>query len=352
MLKLQYTMKLSSTARTKLNDPERIQRRDQWFASLHSMHSIPCGNFTGSVPRISGVCGNSADGMLLYSNPEQWLVESLENLAEKTDRYDDETRFCPWCIQLDVYSVHFIDRIFGATVFFDHEAKQWYNRYLTTDIGSLEYPDLENSAAWDITVRVVKAFIDQDVALPLFGLPTIASALNIAVNLYGEDILLKMMTEPELAAADLRIINRLLMDIHRYFRGVLPEKQLQPVLPWERAQPPGYGQLCGCTTQLIGEQLYREQIAPLDNDLLGVYPNGGMIHLCGSHSQLIPVFRSMPNLKTVQVNDRAAHDLQRYFTGLRDDQVIYYMPCEGMPVEKAMELTGGKRLVIQDKVRF
>ena len=31
----------------------------------------------------------------------------------------------------------------------------------------------------------------------LFGLPTVASVLNIAVNLYGDRILLAMLTEPE-----------------------------------------------------------------------------------------------------------------------------------------------------------
>jgi hypothetical protein len=60
----------------------------------------------------------------------------------------------------------------------------------------------------------------------------------------------------------------------------------------------------------------------------------------------------MQNLKVVQVNDRAAHDLEMYFSGLRSDQILYLMPCEGMTVKKAMEITGGKRLVIQAKVSF
>ena len=194
------------------------------------------------------------------------------------------------------------------------------------------------------------SFIKQDVALPLFGLPTIASALNIAVNLYGENILVEILAKPEAAVHDLSVINRLLMDIHRWYRSVLPKKQLQPVLPYERAQPPGYGQLCGCTTQLVGAGVYGTLIAPLDNELLGVYEHGGMIHLCGRHSHLIPVFRSMPNLKAVQINDRAASDLELYFSGLREDQIVYLMPFEGMTVKTAIKITGGKRLVIIDKI--
>jgi hypothetical protein len=290
--------------------------------------------------------------MLLYINPEQSVVESLENLAEWMVRYDDETRFVPPCINPDIYGVHYIDSIFGSHVYFNKDANQWYSEYLTTDIGSLQYPDLDKCEAWHISTRTVNAFLEQDVALPLFGLPTIASTLNVAVNLYGEKILVEMLTEPDNAAHDLSIINNLLIEIHQRYRSLLPEKQLQPIIPWERAQPPGYGQLCGCTSQLVGPDVYRDYIASLDNKLLGVYPHGGMIHLCGSHSQLIPIFRSMQNLKAVQVNDRAAHDLEMYFSGLRSDQILYLMPCEGMTVEKAMEITGGKRLVIQAKVSF
>ncbi|MBQ9854585.1 MAG: hypothetical protein IJO53_00215, partial [Clostridia bacterium] len=51
-------------------------------------------------------------------------------------------------------------------------------------------------------------------ALPLFGLPTIASALNIAVNLFGGEILMEMLTEPDNASADLTTINNLLCELH------------------------------------------------------------------------------------------------------------------------------------------
>jgi len=342
-------MKLSNSAKTILNDPIRIERRDKWFERLRSLFS---GNYSGDAPSISGICGYPRDGKLVYSCPEQWVVESLENLAEKIDRYDDEAHFVPHCIQLDLFGVHYVDSFFGAHVYYNNEAFQWYNDYLTGDIGSLSFPDFEQHEAWDISKRAVQAFLEQEVALPVFGLPTISSALNIAVNLYGQKILLEMMLEPDNAAHDFMVINKLLVELHSRFRSALGEKQLQPVLPWERGQPPGYGQLCGCSSQLLGADLYRDFIAPLDNELLGVYPHGGMIHLCGSHRQLIPVFRSMQNLKTVQVNDDAARDLEPYFTGLREDQIIYYMPCEGMPVEKALLITGGKRLVIQDKVSF
>ncbi len=54
----------------------------------------------------------------------------------------------------------------------------------------------------------------------------------------------------------------------------------------------------------------------------------------------------MKPLHAVQINDRAAEDLKLYFEGLRDDQIIYLTPSESMTIEKAIEITGGKRLVI------
>jgi len=159
-----------------------------------------------------------------------------------------------------------------------------------------------------------------------------------------------MLVEPENAVHDFGVINDLLKDIHQYYRSIIPEKQLQPVISWNRTQPPGYGQLCGCTSQLVSAEAYNTQIASLDNELLGVYPKGGMMHICGRHTQHIPAFKAMKNLKSIQINDRAAHDLEIYFNELRDDQLIYLNPCPGMPVDKAMDITGGKRLVIADTI--
>ena len=113
-----------------------------------------------------------------------------------------------------------------------------------------------------------------------------------------------------------------------------------------RTQPPGYGQICGCSTHLLSGSLYGEMVADLDDALLGAYEKGGMIHLCGGHTQHIKTFASMKNLKTIQLNDRAAGDLEQYFNGLRKDQIIYLNPCPEMSVDRALEITRGERLVI------
>lgn len=220
---------------------------------------------------------------------------------------------------------------------------------MENEVGALEKRNLENNVVWKLAKRIAEAFLNLNVTVPLFGLPTIASALNISVNLYGEEILVDMISDPEAAEHDLQIINEVLIEIHKWYLEHIPMSQLQPVISWARTQPPGYGQICGCTTQLLSPELYERFIYPLDNALLGEYPNGGMIHLCGKHLQLLPLFARMENLKSVQLNDRASEDLEFYVKGLREDQVIYLIPFDEMPAQRALEIAKSKRMVLVDK---
>lgn len=324
-----------------MNEAALVAQRDRWFDRLQGVfdgtYREPIAFVLDGV-RGQGVCDP-------YAEPERWVDECMADIAaNRAALAANEEKFVPVCVEFGLYGVHYIDRIFGSNVYF--KSGQWYNDYLTTPIGELRDPDLEHDETFQLSLRAARRFAEVGGELTLFGLPTIASTLNIAINLYGQEILMAMLEEPEAARADLETINRTLVRIHKAFMEILPPRQLQPVISWARTQPPGYGQICGCSTQLLSGELYREMIADLDEDVLRAYPNGGMIHLCGSHAQHIETFRNMKTLRAVQVNDRAAEDLQLYFDGLREDQVLYLNPCAGMTVERAMEITGGRRLVI------
>ena len=327
------------------NEGLLVAKRDQWFEQLQRVfdgaYREPIAFVLDGV-RATGVCDP-------YQEPEKWVDECMRDIAEhKAQLIRNEDKFVPVCVEFGLYGVHYIDKIFGSRVYF--KAGQWYNDYLTTPIGELCDPDLENDETFQLSLRAAKRFAEVGGELALFGLPTIASTLNIAINLYGQEILIAMLEEPEAARRDLETINRTLIRIHRAFMDVLPKRQLQPVISWARTQPPGYGQVCGCSTQLLSGELYSEMIADLDDAVLSTYEHGGMIHLCGSHTQHMEAFRNMKSLKAIQVNDRAAEDLQLYFDGLRDDQILYLCPCKGMTVERALEITKGKRLVINARI--
>lgn len=323
------------------NEALLCQKRDEWFDRLQAVFD---GKDSGKgVIRINGSCARGA--VSLYNEPEKYIDSCVADIMEHRGEMilDDET-FVPVCIEAPVYGVHFIDKIFGANVY--SKSRQWYNDYLTTPIGSLQEPDLESNETFNLALRMAKRFSQVGGKFALFGLPTIASALNIAINLYGQEMLIAMIEEPELARKDLETINRVLVKAHQIFRGIIPQQQLQPVVSFLRTQPPGYGQICGCSTHLLGEELYREMVADLDEAVLNVYENGGMIHLCGNHIQHLNTFKNMKALKAIQLNDRASADLQLYFEGTREDQIIYLLCCEEMPEERALEITKGKRLVL------
>jgi len=222
----------------------------------------------------------------------------------------------------------------------------WQVLMVDAPVGTLERPVLEDLPAWQVMVDFAQAFLERDVPAVLYGLPTIAGVLNIAVNLYGQDILLAMITDPDAARHDLEVTGDVLCTVHRWYLEHIPLEQMQCIIPGGRCQPPGYGQLCGCTTHLISRKHYAELVAPLDDALLSLYPHGGMIHLCGVHAHHVPTWRDMASLRAVQINDRAAADLEVYFDELRDDQVIYVNPCDGVLVERIMQIMAGQRVVV------
>lgn len=321
-----------------LNDSGLLAAREKQFARLERLFA------TGTTDKPFFL-----DGFEIYETdpakePSQWVDEALKALSERADRILDSDVFRPLCLEFGPYGVHFVDKLLGAEVF--RQDGQWYNRYLDTPIGDLAYPDLDTDQTWKYAKNVAAEFVHQGVELPLFGLPTIASPLNTAVNLYGDRILLGLLEETKNSMYDLEIIAKLQCDLHKWYIENIPFKQLQPVVSGYRTQPHGYGQICGCTTHLVSAAMYRDFIAPLDEKLLSVYPNGGMIHLCGSHTRHIPVWKEMKPLRAVQLNDRAAMDLEVYFNELREDQIIYLDPCEGMSIERALEITKGQRIVI------
>jgi hypothetical protein len=311
------------------------------------------------MARLSGVFAGEARGEAFalfgrrgagqsdpYAEPEAWVAEALGDLAQRAALLADADVFRPLVIEFGPYGVHFIDRIIGARVYELREPANWQVECLRSRVGTLEPPRLEGDETWALARRVAVAFVETGLTVPLLGMPTLSSALNVYLNLYAGEGLVAMLAGPEAARHDLRVINDLIIELHGWYREHIPAAQLQAVVADQRTQPPGFGQLCGCSTQLVSLETYAELIAPLDQALLSAYPNGGMVHLCGTHTQHIPAWREMAPLRAVQLNDRAAEDLPAYFHGLREDQILYVNPCGAMPVERILDITGGRRTVI------
>jgi len=325
-----------------LNDPDLLQLRDEGFARLTALYA---GEPAKHAFALCGVDGSGASSM--YDDPERFIDESFDSLAGNVHLVRHAALFRPMSIGPNPYGVHFIDTFFGANVYeLDGQAGNWQVEYLDTPVGALEPCDWQNHPTWDFTRRLAEAFLAANTTVPQYGLPTLSSTLNIGMNLYGQELLVAMLVDPEAAHHDLHIITDVIAGMHRWYREHIPAERLQMVVPTGRSQPAGYGQICGCSCQVLSDEQYAEFIAPYDDEILSVYPNGGMMHLCGEHTQHMPVWREMKSLRAVQLNDRAAEDLEYYFNDLRDDQILYVNPFDDMPVDRIMEITGGHRVVI------
>jgi hypothetical protein len=54
----------------------------------------------------------------------------------------------------------------------------------------------------------------------------------------------------------------------------------------------------------------------------------------------------MKSLRSVQLCTFSNEDLELYFSELRDDQVIYVGPSQGVTLDWILDVTGGERIVI------
>lgn len=325
-----------------LNDAELLAHRQAGFDRLQALFD---GKPMTHAFVLLGV-GGGAD-VDCQDEPERWVEKALDNLAGNAHLLKDPVKFRPLSVTAWPYGVHLIDRLFGADVFpLDGDRGNWQAHPLATPVGRLRPVDFSTDPTWSMARRHARAFLDAGVSVPLFGLPVLSSPLNIILNLYGQRFLEAILLDGAAARADLRVVTDAIACMHDWYRRTLPPEQTQCVETCGRIQPPGHGQLCGCSTHLLSGAQYAEFIAPLDEELLSAWPGGGLIHLCGAHAQHIPAWRAMKPLRALQLNDRAAADLALYFAGLRPDQILYVNPCEAMPVDRIMAVTGGRRVVI------
>ena len=323
----------------RLSDPAVVAAHDAGFATLEAVFA---GKTFADGVHLRGI-QPATDA--IHDDPERWLDESLNELAARADESLDESVLRPLSVQYNPRGVHHVDHLLGAEVF-DLGEDNWQCRTLDSPVGELPEVDLAAHPAWRAMQDYTRAFVARGAAGVLLSMPTIASVLNVAINLYGERILVAMHDQPDVAERDLAIINNLLRAMHRWYRANVPAKQLQCICADGRCQPIGFGQICGCSTQLVSPEMYRRFIAPLDEQLLADWPRGGMIHLCGSHTQHIPTWREMTALRSLQLNDRAAEELAVYVRELREDQVFYVNPTDTMTAERILAITGGRRVVI------
>ena len=146
-------MALSEKAREILNRPDLIKKRDSWFARMEKVFG---GEYTGwNSQYVLGVDGVVSHIPYDPAVPAKVRVEAaLETAAQNCTALENEAYFRPVCVEYPPFGVHYIDKLLGAEVSF--YAGQWYNKYMTTPIGSLKMPALEEDPLWQDSMRVAE----------------------------------------------------------------------------------------------------------------------------------------------------------------------------------------------------
>ncbi len=253
--------------------------------------------------------------------------------------------FRPLCAGAWLYGVHFTDRVFGAEV--RPRGDLFWTCGLDNEIGELPVPDLERNPTWKAAQRITLALAASGASVPFLSTQVLGEPWNQTFNLYRERALVGFFDDPEGMKRDLDLVTDTLMEMHKWFLAHIPPEQFQPIVPEGRCQPRGFGQMCGCSTHLISNAVYEEYIRREDERILSLYPNGGMLHLCGRHTQHLPSWRSMSCIRAMQLNDAATDELDKYCGGTRADQILYVIPTKTITEEEAIRMTdGGRRLVL------
>lgn len=312
---------------------------------------VYAGERPETVVALAGSCYGSSHGLWgtndidMLMEPEAWLAQVLGDMASRAQEAADRVTFRPLVISPDALGTHFIDAILGAEVYF-HEGQVWVEP-LAGDLEDLRPPDLESCEVYQRALALARLTVEITRGLVYITTPVLSCAINIAINVFGQRILEAMVERPQVARQALGVVNDTIVACARGFAEVIPASVRRGSVGENRWAPEGHGLIDGCATQLVSGRHYAEHFARLDAEVLGVYPEGGMIHICGAHTQHIEAWRGMPKLRAVQTNDRASEDLEAYFKGLREDQVLYVGPTETMTVERIVRITGGRRLVLQ-----
>lgn len=276
----------------------------------------------------------------------------MQDLAKIAEYSKDKEIFKSLALGTWLYGVHFVDKIFGAETMWtgqtedkEWDTSRWWAHNIKTKVGALEMPDYKNSFAFKAYAKTIEAYKSWNVTVPYIQTQVLSSTVNVFLNIYGSDGQADLLLEPKKAKKDIGIITDLIYELHKWSIENIPKDQYSPILNGIRGMPQGYGQICGCASQLVSAEVYRNYFAPSDEKIFSLYPNGGLIHLCGSSTQHIPLWRKMMCMRAFQLNDRASEDYEQYFNELREDQIIYLEPTKTMTIEKAMKISGGKRTV-------
>jgi len=316
-------------------------RRLEMLCRGEQPDSVPA--FAACVPRMPLVGPYDAGAC---------LAEGLAELRNRAATFRDPATYRPFALSLARYDLHFPAAIMGCPIHMDEHGQTWWTSLsqLGRTIDEFRCPDLDANADFQEMLDLLRFVVEATEGRIPVEIPYVSEPLILGVDLFGNDFLALLAGDPDRADRFIESITTFILDMRRRFLEAVPGAPLIPHGSCGRPVPEGYNLLYECTTHLISGPAYERHFRDRDRGLMRCAATGAGIHLCGAHTQQCSAWQHAPELKMIQVNDRATEDLEVYWRNLRPDQYIVFMPCEAVSLDDALRITRGRQLVVEAEV--
>jgi len=243
--------------------------------------------------------------------------------------------------------VHFIDSLFGIRPVV-RRSGIWGNP-LDWDLEGGTLPEFDATGGFVPRALEEIAFLRQRFGVLPITPPDLSGPLNGALNVFDNQRLLRLACrDPGAARRAVERVARAIVEVNQIFSAAIG----QNIVHTDRKSwvPPEYILLPWCACQLVSRETYEKVVRRADEMVLGEF-SGGLFHICGRTTHLIPTLREMKLVRGVELQGSAgtydcARDYPAYFEGLRDDQVIIVM-VGGISPHEVMDVSGGERTILR-----
>ena len=152
------------------------------------------------------------------------------------------------------------------------------------------------------------------------SLPDLQGPIDTAEMLWGSDLLLALLDDPELACKLMDKIVRTMLTVSEYYRKFAHDR-LEPFANTQHGYNiPGRLLIRNDSSILVSPETYRQVIAPQDSTLLeGV--GSGSIHFCGNGEHLIEAMLEIPHLRGLDCGQPEMMDTERIYALCQERKV-------------------------------
>ena len=153
------------------------------------------------------------------------------------------------------------------------------------------------------------------------SLPDLQGPMDTAEQLWGSEILIALMEEPELVGALMEIIVQAMLSLDRRYRPLTHDRLSPSGCTQHGYNIPGRLLIRDDSSVLVSPETYRRVIGPHDGALLEQV-GGGSIHFCGNGSQLIEPMLELPSVRGLDFGEPGKMDVAGIYARCRERRVV------------------------------